>query len=110
RGDKVKYGLGPGEEFHHVLEGLYLGNEVSPQGRNDDMGTQGFQYLMDIVLLKIVPNELIVGYKGAVGEIGGIGVIIGTEFPVNGISHKPTSSQYQNPLFLQKLFSRFIER
>src|SRR5690606_36961988 len=32
RGDKVKVGLGPGEVCHHVLVGLYLGIEVSPQG------------------------------------------------------------------------------
>src|SRR5690554_3646781 len=93
-----------------MLVGQYLGIKIPPQGRNDDIGTYFFKDLIDIVLFQIVPEELFVGRKGTVGEIGAISVKIGAEFPVYGISHKPTSSKYKNPFFLQMLSSCFVER
>src|SRR5690606_25972082 len=106
---KIEFGPGPGQVFHQMLVGLYLGIKIAPEGGDHHVGAYLFQDLIDIVGLQIVTEELSVGTKGPIGEVGAVGVKIGAELPVYGISHNSTPTQYQYPLFLQMLPRWFIK-
>ena len=79
--------------------GLYLGCEITPQGRDNHIGFHFLQQAVDIIFLHIVPEKLAVIPKTPPGRtVGAKSIVVITELFIQGLAQEAAASQYQYSL------------